>query len=172
MWQVYQMRERASTGHRVEVFSERSGDYTVITNQRNALGENTCNVVMAANRKKCSCGAWQHQRFPCSHAIVVCGYREERAANLPSKRYTTRTWISQYNAALAPLRDVHYWAQVDWQIQGNPAKLVTHRGRRRTRRYRNEMDESSTNRSSTSRQQARCGVCSQLGHNRKTCPEL
>nr|XP_043626186.1 uncharacterized protein LOC122597679 [Erigeron canadensis] len=123
MWQVYQMRERASTGHRVEVFSERSGVYTVITNQRNAQGENTCNVVMAANRKK------------------------------------MLLW------SLAA-------SKVDWQIQGDPAKLVTHRGRRRTRRYRDEMNESSTSRSSTSRQQAGCGVCGQLGHNRKTCPEL
>ena len=172
MWEVYQMRERASTSHRVEVYDERAGYYTVRTNQRNAQGEYTYNVVMAENRKKCSCGAWQHQRFPCSHVIAVCGYRQERAAILPSKRYTTRTWINQYNFALAPLRDVHYWAEVDWKLQGDPDKLVTHRGRRRTRRYRNEMDESSTTTSSTSRQPAKCGICNGLGHNRKTCPNV
>nr|XP_043611657.1 uncharacterized protein LOC122583303 [Erigeron canadensis] len=138
MWEVYQMRERAAISHRVEVFDERTGNYTVRTNQRNAQGE----------------------------------YRQERAANLLSKRYTTRSWINKYNAALAPLREVNYWAQVDWQIQGDPEKLVTQRGRRRTRRYQNEMDESSTSRSSSSRQQARCGVCGHLGHNRKTCPDL
>jgi len=170
MWKIFQRRERASTAHTVAVYHERRGLYTVSTNERNGNGEYTYTVTFGQN--KCTCGTWQNHRFPCSHAIAVCGYREEQALGLMSKKYTTRTWQHQYDAALVPLRDVHYWAEANWQIQADYTKLVTHRGRRRTRRYRNEMDESSNPRSAQGRQPGRCGICNGLGHNRKTCPTL
>ena len=169
MWQVYQIRERNSIAHTVLVYDIREGVYTVSSNERNQAGEYVYTVSFGA--KNCTCGKWQNQRLPCSHAIAVCGHRGVDASSLPSKRYTTRTWKNQYNAALIPLRDVHYWGDVDWMIQGDSSRFVTHRGRRRTRRYRNEMDENSNTITRQPRQPGRCRICNGLGHNRKTCPE-
>ncbi|KAL4575710.1 hypothetical protein LXL04_011794 [Taraxacum kok-saghyz] len=62
-------------------------------------------------QQTCTCGKWQLERFPCSHVIAVCSYREDNPLSIS-----------------------------DWKIKTDDLKLSVHRGRKRSNRFHNEMD--------------------------------
>jgi hypothetical protein len=164
MWQAFQVREQQSTTHNIDVYDIDNGVFKVRSRfERNAEGENDFTVKF--NAKSCSCGIWQNQRFPCSHAIAVCGHTDTNATSMLCKYYKTRTWKSQYQAAFIPLRDICYWREASWMIQADPTRMVTQRGRKRSRRIRNEMDNPDNR-----PKQRRCGLCGVHGHSRNKCP--
>nr|KAJ0217479.1 hypothetical protein LSAT_V11C300151990 [Lactuca sativa] len=51
----------------------------------------------------------------------------------------------------------------DWKIQSDYSKLYVHQGRKRSNRFRNEMDIRHSD------EPRKCGLCHQFGHNRRNC---
>ncbi|XP_071704512.1 uncharacterized protein [Rutidosis leptorrhynchoides] len=165
MWKIYHERELKSQTYRTTCYDAQRGLFKVqSTYQRSGEGGTDYNVEFAA--KKCTCGRWQHQRLPCSHAISVCSHLQENASGMASKLYTTTVWREQYNQSensFNPLRDKSYWAPGDWQIEADATRIIKHKGRKKTKRIRNQMDE-------RERHKPKCGICRTEGHNKNTCP--
>ncbi|CAI9293003.1 unnamed protein product [Lactuca saligna] len=88
----------------------------------------------------CTCGKWQMERFPCSHALAVCRNRGDNPLSIVNNVYTTMTYRQQYNFGFVPLPHVDYWLDSNWTIEADYSKLSVHRGRRRANRIHNEMD--------------------------------
>nr|XP_043629956.1 uncharacterized protein LOC122601258 [Erigeron canadensis] len=163
MCQLFKVREQHASTHTLDAFDIDKGVYKVRARyQRNAQGGNDFTVKF--KDKTCSCGIWQTQRFSCSHAIGVCGHTDTNVGDMLSRYYTTRTWRSQYQATFNPLRDVAYWREPTWMIKADSSNMVRQRGRRQTRRIRNEMD----NPDNSSTQSRKCGICSQPDHNKSS----
>lgn len=161
MWELYEIREGNASTHQVHVYDRDTGVYKVLSRfETNDEGGNDYTVHF--HEKRCSCGKWQNQRFPCSHAIAVSRNRGGRPVELISICYTNRTYKRQHHVKLDPLEHPAYWTEPSWVIQGDYSRIRTHRGRRRARRIQNEMD----NRPEGSR----CTICRQPDHNKKTCP--
>ncbi|KAI3779089.1 hypothetical protein L2E82_08571 [Cichorium intybus] len=162
MWRLFHKRETRAQSHSLTEFDYNEGVYRIVTKfQINEKGGNTQTVHYFQHT--CTCGKWQMERLPCSHALAVCRYRGDNPLSIVNTVYTTVTYKQQYNYAFAPLSHVDYWLESDWKIEADYSKLSVSRGRRRSNRFRNEMDVRHPD------EPRRCGLCHQPGHNRRNC---
>ncbi|KAI3823140.1 hypothetical protein L1987_04572 [Smallanthus sonchifolius] len=165
VWHTFDERDNRGQDHTVTEFNEEEGWYRVTSMmQTNQDGDN--DYIVQYKNKKCSCGKWQAERFPCSHAISICRHRGERPHDIVHRVYKNATYLQQYQSDFRPLPHPALWIDPGWRIIADESKIVTSRGRRRARRIHNKMDvhyrEESVAR--------RCGICNETGHNRKRCP--
>ncbi|KAD3337882.1 hypothetical protein E3N88_33403 [Mikania micrantha] len=163
-WRWFEKRDLKSREHRIIEFDFRRGRYKVVSKiQTNSTGGNDYTVEYLD--KKCTCGKWQMQRFPCSHAIAVCHNRGDPPETIVHELYTTGAYKAQYEGQFFPLTHQDYWNDPGWKIKADASKITTSRGRRRSRRIHNEMDVHHPDQPRT----FRCGICKQLGHRRNAC---
>nr|KAJ0228426.1 hypothetical protein LSAT_V11C100026880 [Lactuca sativa] len=64
------------------------------------------------------------ERFPCSHALVVCGFRGDNHFSIINHVYTTVKYKKQYNDMFSPLTHVDYWLEANWSIQPDNSQCV------------------------------------------------
>ena len=115
----------------------------------------------------CSCYKLTLLHKPCSHVIAACREAGIEPGSFVSTYYMKDTIAAAWN------QEVFGFAMVDMYVQENankvyildPAIMIAHRGRRKTRRIRNGMDEAEAGRSIKC-----CTNCGNLGHNYKRCP--
>ncbi|XP_076885053.1 uncharacterized protein LOC143534454 [Bidens hawaiensis] len=158
----YQTRYRNCRHHRLQEYNYVNGRYRIISKvQTIESGGNDYTVEYY--QKTCTCGKWQMQRFPCSHAIIVCLKRGDSLHSIVNKVYTNAAYKAQYAGEFFPLDDPKTWVDPGWKIKPNTSRITTSRGRRKSRRIHNEMDwpEQATNYT--------CGICQQRGHKRNAC---
>ncbi|KAJ0470764.1 putative transcription factor interactor and regulator CCHC(Zn) family [Helianthus annuus] len=161
-YEWYQIRYQNSRHHRLQEYSYVSGRYRVISKiQTNECGGNDYTVEYY--KETCTCGKWQMQRFPCSHAIAVSQNRGDSPHNTINKIYYNAAYKAQYAGEFFPLDDPKTWVEPAWKIKPNTSRITTKRGRRKSRRIHSEMDwpEHTT--------KYRCGICHQRGHKRNAC---
>ncbi|XP_023743043.2 uncharacterized protein LOC111891205 [Lactuca sativa] len=162
MWRLFLKRDTRAQSHVLSEFHYNEGVYRVVTrSQINGTGGNTQTVNYFQHM--CTCGKWQMERFPCSHALAVCRNRGDNPLSIVNNVYTTMTYRQQYNFGFVPLPHVDYWLDSNWTIEADYSKLSVHRGRRRANRIHNEMDICHPD------EPRRCTLCHQPGHNRRNC---
>ncbi|XP_071699061.1 uncharacterized protein [Rutidosis leptorrhynchoides] len=162
MFNIFNERAKRAQRYKTTCYHEQQGIFKVhSTYQR--IGEGGTDYTVEFKEKRCSCGIWQHQRLPCSHVIFVCSHLNEDINKCMNKKYTNPTWREQYSHHFNPLRDASYWTHIQWNIMADPSRLIKHRGRKQSKRIKNQMDE-------REKQKPRCGICRVEGHNRNTCP--
>lgn len=165
MWKLFNERDLVGQEHTVTLFDHSDQRYRVTSRlQTNSAGGNDYTVEYRL--KTCTCGKWQVERFPCSHAIAVCRQRNGQPHDIVNKRYYTTTYRQQYSGHYHPLPHKDYWKEAGWRIQADTSKITTHRGRRRARRIRNEMDVTYPDEP----RNYKCGLCKENGHKKNTCP--
>ena len=157
MWRLFLKRETHAQSHNLSGFDNNEGVYRIVTKARiNDTGGNTHTVRYLQHT--CTCGKWQMERFPCSHALAVCRYRGDNPLSIVSSVYTTMTYQTQYSSDFAPLPHVDYWLDVNWKIEADYSKITSGQGRRRSNRIHNEMDMHHPD------EPRKCGLCHQTGH--------
>nr|KAJ0225745.1 hypothetical protein LSAT_V11C100029430 [Lactuca sativa] len=158
MWPLFRKRDTSAQSHTLTEFNYNEGVYRLVTKLLvNENGGNTHTV--SYYQHTCTCGKWQMERLPCSHALAVCRFRGDNHFSIINHVYTTMTYKQQYNDGFSPLSHADYWLEANWSIQADNSKCVVGRGRRRENRFRNEMDVHHPT------EPRKCGLCHQPGHN-------
>lgn len=164
VWKSFKECEILAQGHQVDEFDYTEGVYRVITVRRpNGKGGNPQTVYYY--QQKCTCGKWQMNRFPCSHALAVCRKRGDAPANIVNEVYLNKTYKAQYAGKFFPIPHPDYWPNPGYEIRADPTKYAVHgRGRMRESRIPNEMDQTHPD------EPRKCGICHLPGHTRRKCP--
>ena len=141
--------------------------------------------VVVARDNTCSCQFPQLHHLPCSHMITVCKLRGLDVEVAPRMCYEASNKAVQdsYSPRFEPYLDPSQWPSYDGEFFVPDLSLKNNtRGRRRTRRFKNDMDKaykSSANRRSQKPNntnsepvmQNRCSLCHELGHKKTRCPK-
>ncbi|XP_071688446.1 uncharacterized protein [Rutidosis leptorrhynchoides] len=162
MFNIFNEREKRAQRYKTACYNEQQGVFKVQSSYQRS-GEGGTDYTAEFKQKKCSCGIWEHQRLPCSHSISVCSRLNEDINTCISKKYTTTVWREQYSHHFNPLRDASYWAPFEWDIMADPTRMIKHRGRKKSKCIKNQMDE-------REKKKPKCGICRAEGHNRNTFP--
>ncbi|XP_071695669.1 protein FAR1-RELATED SEQUENCE 7-like [Rutidosis leptorrhynchoides] len=112
MFNVFNERAKRAQRYKTTYYHEEQGIYKVHSTYQRS-GEGGTDYTVEFKKKRCSCGIWQHQTLPCSHAISVCSHLNEDINKQISKKYTTPTWREQYSDHFNPLRDASYWTHIE-----------------------------------------------------------
>ncbi|GJS19952.1 uncharacterized protein Tco_0448584 [Tanacetum coccineum] len=162
MWRKFSSRDIHAQSHHLSEYNYNEGVYMIVTKLRiNDTYGNTHTVCYF--QQTCTCGKWQMERFPCSHALAVCRHRGDNPLTIIHTVYTTATFKQQYLSDFTPLPHVDYWLNSGWKIKADNSKINVSRGRKKSSRIRNEMDIRHPD------EPKRCGLCRQTGHNRSRC---
>ncbi|XP_071698947.1 protein FAR1-RELATED SEQUENCE 12-like [Rutidosis leptorrhynchoides] len=129
MFNIFNEREKRAQRYKTTCYNEQQGVFKVQSTYQRS-GEGGTDYIAEFKQKRCSCGIWQHQRLPCSHAISVCSHLNEDINKCISKKYITPRWREQYSHHFNPLRDASYWAHIQWNIMADPSRLIKYRGRK------------------------------------------
>ena len=83
--------------HNLTEFDHNEGVYRIVTKLR--INGTKGNIHIAHySQHTCTCGKWQMERFPFSHALAVCRYRGDDTLSIVSTVYTTETYREQYHS--------------------------------------------------------------------------
>jgi len=126
-------------------------------------------VITNHGRIHCSCYTPTLLHKPCSHIIAAC-----REVGLGFQQFVL-DFYKKASIAAVWNQEVYSTAMLGTFTQENtvaahipdPETKITHRGRRRTRRIRNGMDEAEAG-----KQTRCCTMCGVVGHTYKRCPML
>ena len=150
--------------HKVTVYNRQLGIYQVKTHRGERIGlkgghKHTVNF----NLRTCTCNKPMIFHVPCSHVLAVC----------LKYSVSVEPWVESYlrSEAYANTYAPLFWpipCETTWRPYRGPKiipdeSMVRGQGRPRSKRIRNEMDESN-------RPPSKCGHCHQVGHNKRTCP--
>ena len=128
--------------------------------------------------KKCSCRRWELTGMPCKHAVAAINDMGNNGmeVGLPEawvhNCYWLRTWEKVYNFKIHPLDGPGYWPKHNAPITLLPPKYHTQIGRPPKKRKKSAIEvEEMVKGVKLSRvgKTTRCGLCKELGHNKRTC---
>ena len=158
--------EKKAPKHSVTVFSHEDGLFEVRTpiNPNSAYRGNHRHEVNL-RQNTCSCQKWQVYKIPCSHVIAVCKYQGISAMRYIDRCYHLEEQVACYAPRFRIVPDSVHWNEPNFPVLYPNVKLRREKGRPRTTRLRNEMDEGAEH-----QPRPLCSLCRQEGHNRRTCP--
>nr|KAJ0199828.1 hypothetical protein LSAT_V11C600325490 [Lactuca sativa] len=108
LWHLFLKRDTRAQSHVLFEFHYNECVYRIVTrSQINGTRGNTQTVNYFQHM--CTCGKWQIESFPCSHALAVCRNRGDNPHSFVTNVYTTMTYRQQYNFGFVPLSHVDYW---------------------------------------------------------------
>ncbi|XP_021760646.1 uncharacterized protein LOC110725484 [Chenopodium quinoa] len=143
--------------HKVEAYNRRLHIYQVETKRGDRIGRkgghrHTVNFQL----RTCTCNKPRIFHLPCSHVLAVC----------VKYSISERPWVDRVlqSEAYANTYAPQFWpipCETTWRENGGPKlipdnSMVRGQGRPKSRRIRNEMDE-------TNRPASKCGLCHQQG---------
>src|SRR3954470_21611041 len=109
----------------------------------------------------CDCGKFQAFRMPCSHVIAACAHSHLDALALLSPFYKSETLLHVYNNGFAVVAKEDYWPAYEGEIVWHNDQMRRNKkGRPKSKRITTEMDE-------LDKLERKCGLCRQVGHNKK-----
>ncbi|XP_058775069.1 uncharacterized protein LOC131649320 [Vicia villosa] len=112
----------------------------------------------------CDCGKFQAFRMPCSHVIAACAHSHLDALALLSPIYKSETLLHVYNNGFAVVAKEDYWPAYEGEIVWHNDQMRRNKkGRPKSKRITTEMNE-------LGKLERKCGLCRQVGHNKKNCP--
>ncbi|XP_030939836.1 uncharacterized protein LOC115964716 [Quercus lobata] len=158
--------EKKAPKHSFTVFSHEDGLFEVRTpiNPNSAYrGNHRHEVNLRQNTY--SCQKWQVYKIPCSHVIAVCKYQGISAMRYIDCCYHLEEQVACYAPRFRTVPDSVHWNEPNFPVLYPNVKLRHEKGRPRTTRLRNEMDEGAEH-----QPRPLCSLCRQEGHNRRTCP--
>ncbi|XP_016168578.1 uncharacterized protein LOC107611133 [Arachis ipaensis] len=114
----------------------------------------------------CDCGYFQALHYPCCHAIACCAQSRLDWAMYVHEVYTMSNVFNVYRMGFLPPIPEGLWPPYAGPtIILDPNMRRAREGRPRSTRIHNTMDEADTGRPK------RCGLCRQIEHTRRTCPQ-
>ena len=119
---------------------------------------------------ECTCNKPRLLHLPCSHVLAVCGQLGLHAATFVSPYYMKDALVQTWTGEMRGFRlegNFNTVEEANREIIPHPANMRTSRGRRQTRRIRNDMDESEAGGSTR-----QCLLCNMFGHKEKHCTKF
>ena len=119
------------------------------------------------NEKTCTCVKTLIYGFPCSHIISACQHRCVDFRLFVEDYYTTKSYYGTWAPLFHPIFNKDEWPLYNGTVILPPDSMRRFgSGRPKSTRLHNKMDvrEGKT--------LIRCGVCKQLGHNRRSCKNI
>lgn len=117
---------------------------------------------------ECTCNKPKLLHLPCSHVLAACGQLKMDAISFVSEYYLKDSVLNTWTGEMYGFRAMGNFNKVnieEREYMPDPRLMRTSRGRRRSARIRNDMDESEAG--GCTRQ---CVLCSNFGHRDKHCP--
>ena len=125
-------------------------------------------VIFGPNTCECTCNKPKLLGYPCSHVLRAAAEQNIGVENYISPYFNTynllNTWSGEFWAWGL---DQHYrdvWPDKITKWVPDPALMRTGKGRRQSRRHRNDMDHNQSG------EPRRCRICRCPGHSRSECP--
>ena len=118
---------------------------------------------------ECTCNKPRLLHLPCSHVLAVCAQMGMNPISFVSPYYYKEAVVQTWTGEMTGFRVVGNFNKVnpeERQYIPHPQMMRTSRGRRNSRRIRNDMDESEAG--GPTRQ---CLYCNLFGHREKNCPK-
>ncbi|WVZ07084.1 hypothetical protein V8G54_020430 [Vigna mungo] len=116
--------------------------------------------VVNVNTMDCTCRKWAITNIPCAHAITSMKFLNINAEDYITHWFRKSTYEETYNSIIYPINGQHIWEKKT--MLGRPKK-----------KQRLEDCELKKNDSELRKggQRKKCGICKELGHNKKGCPQ-
>ncbi|XP_021725272.1 uncharacterized protein LOC110692542 [Chenopodium quinoa] len=153
--------------HRVDAYNRRLHIYQVTTERGERVGnkgghKHTVNWQL----RTCMCNKPKIFHLPCSHVLAVCATYSLSERPWVDPLLQSAAYMNTYAPQFWPIPCETTWAQ--WaQYVGikliPDGTMIRGKGRPKSKRIRNEMDDSN-------RPPTKCSRCHQQSHNRTTCP--
>ena len=157
--------EAKARGHLVVVLDERNEVFEVTTNVRKShMNKGNNKQIVKLKEGACTCNKWQSSGIPCSHVLAVCSYAKIDGWQFVDKYFRMNAYESCYAPEFNPIPHEAYWPAFDFPILHSNPTLLREKGRPRLSRTMNEIGQ----RESSGK--IWCGICKQVGHNRRKCP--
>ena len=134
----------------------------VVLNLRTYFWGRTHRVTL--HEKTCTCVKTLTYGFPCSHIISACQHRCVDFRLFVESYYTTQSYYDTWAPLFHPIFNEDEWPLYDGTVIVAPESMRhSGSGRPKSTLLHNEVDvrEGKT--------LIRCGLCKQLGHNRRSC---
>ncbi|CAL1394915.1 unnamed protein product [Linum trigynum] len=133
-----------AVGHSVTGVDRRQGIYVVQTppNNFNMTGSNTLIVHFDNNNRAgfCTCGKFQGNKIPCSHAIAACNRMGANPYRFENDVYKFETVLACYRTSFTPLGEPKDWKNHNGHILHPNVHMIRKPGRPRVTRIHNELD--------------------------------
>lgn len=139
-------KERAS-GHHVKVFDRETWVFEVTTMKRGQKGGNQ--QIVRLMERICTCNKWQTYHIPCSHVLACCANQNIQHTSLVSEWYRLDNARKVYATPFEPLPHEDAWPLLDGfpRVVPDDEKVTNTPGRKKSTRYKNEMDYQASRRS-------------------------
>ncbi|XP_061362500.1 uncharacterized protein LOC133306222 [Gastrolobium bilobum] len=113
----------------------------------------------------CQCGKFKAFKYPCSHAAAAALSVRQSPFTYVDDVFLTTNLVEAYSFPWEPIENEEAIPEISGPKIILDATMLRAKGRPKSTRIRNEMDEVETSQS-----RIRCGLCKERGHNRRGCP--
>ena len=132
-----------------------------------STGDRKHECRLGAAECTCTCNKSKLLHYPCSHVYAACAHTKQTSEQYVSRyfdiHHLMQTWSSELYSYGLQMSYRDLWpGEFEWVP--NPALKQVKKGRRHTRRFRNDMDESQRG------ETQKCRICKTTGHSMKDCP--
>ena len=156
---IQRIRRLEQSSIRARIVEYQTGKFHVtFPSQQNSPGY-VSNVDLV--EKKCSCGGYQEERFPCEHVAAVTRLKQLDCVEIVDQVYHTRSLKAAYEGVVVPV----IIGTVPSDESTIPISVTRTAGRPPIRRMRSEIE-------AITEGQNRCTNCNVIGHNSRTCRAL
>ena len=157
--------EQKSRDHAFRVYNREEGVFDIHKSADPDFADRDSHVhVVNLVQKTCTCQKWQIYKIPCSHVIAVCQSQHLQPDQYIDRCYTMEEQLACYASKFKPVLDATYWKEPDFPKLYPNSTIRRERGRPKVSQLGDEMDWRESQPKPT------CGLCRQVGHNRRKCP--
>ncbi|KAL0289962.1 UNVERIFIED_CONTAM: hypothetical protein Sangu_2594100 [Sesamum angustifolium] len=141
-----------------------AGDYEFEVQDENI------NYIVNLRERTCNCRVWDISGIPCRHAALGISHRREDLDSYCDSRFFKENYMKAYKYSIHPVPDQTFWPHgADVTPTLLPPIIKRMPGRPKKSRRKEQGEETNAIRRSN---MVKCKVCNELGHNRRTCPNI
>lgn len=129
-------------------------------------GRPTGTFSVDLRKQHCDCGKFQAFHLPCSHVIAACSsIRQDYSIHIPDV-FKILNVFKVYKESFLGLPHEENWPQYEgFTLCHDDSMRRRKKGRPNSTRIRTEMDD-------VEKEKRRCGICREIGHMRRKCPNV
>ncbi|CAK8539745.1 unnamed protein product [Lathyrus sativus] len=133
-------------------------------NQNNGRPTSTFSVDL--RNRLCDCGKFQAFHLPCSHMIAACSsIRQDYIIHIPEV-FIVLNIFKVYKESFSGLPHEENWPKYEgFTLCHDDSMRRNKKGRPTSSRIRTEMENAE-------KEKRRCGICREIGHMRRKCPNV
>ncbi|XP_061339763.1 uncharacterized protein LOC133286376 [Gastrolobium bilobum] len=116
-------------------------------------------------QRYCQCGKFKAFKYPCSHVVAAALSVRQSAFTYVDDVFLITNLVEAYSFPWEPIGNEEEIPEISGAKIIPDSTMLHAKGRPKSTRIRNEMDEVETSQS-----RIRCGLCKERGHNHRRCP--